>query len=82
MQTDSASRRPMRLHHAARIVRDHEANRKLIEDVLGIPLVATWCESVPHPEKPGVQMKRRQCVGFLLVQQSVDYSNWMPKLGT
>ncbi len=26
------------------MVRDQEANRKFFEDLLGIPLVATWCE--------------------------------------
>ena len=40
---------PERLHHHAYVVRDHEANRAFFEDVLGIPLVATWCESVRHP---------------------------------
>ncbi len=35
---------PERLHHHAFVVRDHEANRHFIEDILGIPLVATWCE--------------------------------------
>lgn len=35
---------PLRLHHHAYVVGDHEANRRFIEDVLGIPLVATWCE--------------------------------------
>jgi len=37
---------PERLHHYAFVVRDHEVNRKFFEDVLGIPLVATWCERV------------------------------------
>ncbi len=37
-------RLPLRLHHHAYVVRDHEANRRFFEDVLGIPLVATWCE--------------------------------------
>ncbi|HUZ75881.1 MAG TPA: VOC family protein [Stellaceae bacterium] len=37
---------PERLHHYAFVVRDHEVNRKFFEDVLGIPLVATWCEQV------------------------------------
>ncbi len=37
---------PERLHHYAFVVRDHEVNRAFIEDVLGIPLVATWCERV------------------------------------
>ena len=35
---------PLRLHHNAYVVKDHEANRHFLEDVLGIPLVATWCE--------------------------------------
>lgn len=35
---------PERLHHYAFVVKDHEVNRVFIEDVLGIPLVATWCE--------------------------------------
>ena len=38
------SRLPSRLHHHAFVVRDHERNRRFFEDLLGIPLVATWCE--------------------------------------
>ena len=36
---------PQRLHHHAYVVRDQEVNRQFFEDLLGIPLVATWCES-------------------------------------
>jgi catechol 2,3-dioxygenase-like lactoylglutathione lyase family enzyme len=35
---------PKRLHHYAFVIKDHEANRKFWEDVIGIPLTATWCE--------------------------------------
>jgi glyoxylase I family protein len=42
-------RLPERLHHHAYVVRDHEINRRFFEDVLGIPLVATWCEMTNHP---------------------------------
>jgi glyoxylase I family protein len=35
---------PERLHHHAYVTKDHEANRRFLEDLLGIPLVATWCE--------------------------------------
>lgn len=35
---------PQRLHHQAFCVKDQEVNRQFIEDVLGIPLTATWCE--------------------------------------
>lgn len=37
---------PIRLHHHAFVVRDHEINRRFFEDILGMPLVATWCERV------------------------------------
>jgi catechol 2,3-dioxygenase-like lactoylglutathione lyase family enzyme len=40
------SQLPLRLHHYAHVVRDQEANRRFFEDVLGLPLVATWCERV------------------------------------
>jgi glyoxylase I family protein len=35
---------PLRLHHYAWVTKDHEVNRKFFEDVLGMPLIATWCE--------------------------------------
>jgi catechol 2,3-dioxygenase-like lactoylglutathione lyase family enzyme len=38
------SQLPSRLHHNAFVVKDHEVNRRFFEDLLGIPLVATWCE--------------------------------------
>jgi glyoxylase I family protein len=41
---------PLRLHHHAYAVRDQEVNRHFIEDILGIPLVATWCERVFFPD--------------------------------
>ena len=41
-RTDPA--RPSRLHHHAYVVRDQEATRRYYEDIIGLPLVATWCE--------------------------------------
>jgi glyoxylase I family protein len=35
---------PTRLHHDAYVTRDMEATRHFYEDVLGIPLIATWTE--------------------------------------
>jgi glyoxylase I family protein len=35
---------PNRLHHNAYVSRDLEATRKFYEDVIGLPLLATWCE--------------------------------------
>ncbi|HWL06161.1 MAG TPA: VOC family protein [Xanthobacteraceae bacterium] len=37
-------RLPQRLHHYAFTVKDQEANRVFWEDVIGVPLTATWCE--------------------------------------
>ncbi len=35
---------PSRLHHTAYVAKDLEATRKFYEEVIGLPLVATWCE--------------------------------------
>jgi len=35
---------PSRLHHTAYVTRDLEATRKFYEDIIGLPLLATWCE--------------------------------------
>lgn len=37
--------RPHRLHHTAYVTRDLRATRAFYEDLIGLPLVATWCES-------------------------------------
>jgi glyoxylase I family protein len=35
---------PARLHHHAFVTNDQEATRKFYEDIVGLPLVATWTE--------------------------------------
>jgi glyoxylase I family protein len=52
---------PQRLHHYAFVVRDHEVNRQFFEDVLGLPLVATWCERLFNTE---VQREVAYCHTF------------------
>lgn len=37
-------RLPLRLHHTAYVTKDQEATRAFYEDVIGLPLVATWKE--------------------------------------
>ncbi|NVJ22084.1 MULTISPECIES: VOC family protein [Myxococcus] len=39
------ARRPSRLHHTAYVTKDLEATRRFYEDLIGLPLIATWCES-------------------------------------
>lgn len=36
---------PSRLHHSAVVVQDLAASREFYEGIMGLPLVATWCES-------------------------------------
>ena len=36
---------PSRLHHTAYVTKDMEAKRRFYEDVIGLPLIATWSES-------------------------------------
>lgn len=40
----TVTRRPTRLHHTAYVSKDLEATRRFYEDVIGLPLIATWCE--------------------------------------
>jgi catechol 2,3-dioxygenase-like lactoylglutathione lyase family enzyme len=40
----NTSKLPSRLHHTAYVTNDLEATRKFYEEVIGLPLVATWCE--------------------------------------
>jgi len=41
----STTQIPTRLHHTAYVTKDLEATRAFYEDILGIPLVATWSET-------------------------------------
>ena len=41
---------PLRLHHHAYAVKDQEINRQFFEEILGLPLIATWCERVFNKE--------------------------------
>ena len=44
-KSKALDRLPERLHHFGFVVKDQEVNRQFFEDVLGIPLIATWCET-------------------------------------
>ncbi|HEY6644347.1 VOC family protein [Povalibacter sp.] len=41
----TAHKLPSRLHHTAYVSKNLEATRQFYEDVIGLPLMATWCES-------------------------------------
>lgn len=46
-----------RFHHAAYVVKDQAATRRFYEDVLGLPLLATWAEVGPFKAFPGRQIE-------------------------
>ena len=48
--TPSPSSRPSGLHHHAFVVADQERTRAFYEDVVGLPLVATWTEVDPSSD--------------------------------
>ena len=62
---DHLSQLPHRLHHYAVVIRDQEENRRFMEGILGIPLAATWCESVYNPD----------------LKRNVDYCHTFYELG-
>ena len=45
------------MHHIAYVVKDPEATRHFYEDVLGLPLIATWAEIGPFKAYPGRQIE-------------------------
>jgi catechol 2,3-dioxygenase-like lactoylglutathione lyase family enzyme len=42
---DKNAKLPSRLHHNAYVTKDMEATRKFYEEVIGLPLIATWSEA-------------------------------------
>ena len=45
MTTATEKKLPTRLHHTAYVTKDMEATRKFYEDLIGLPLIATFSES-------------------------------------
>jgi len=53
---DKAVELPQRLHHNARVVKDHERTRQFYQDIIGMPLLATWAEVGQFPDFPERQI--------------------------
>ncbi len=41
----TAAKLPLRLHHTAYVTNDLESTVKFYEELIGLPLIATWCEN-------------------------------------
>jgi glyoxylase I family protein len=44
---------PQRLHHNAYVCENQERTRQFYEDIIGLPLLATWVEEAEFPQFPG-----------------------------
>ena len=44
---------PQRLHHNAYVCENQERTRQFYEDIIGLPLLATWVEEAKFPQFPG-----------------------------
>src|SRR5882724_750117 len=55
----SSNALPLRLHHNAYVCADQERTRRFYEDVIGLPLLATWIEEAEFPEFPGRRLSFR-----------------------
>mgnify|MGYP000859599251 CR=1 FL=1 len=47
---------PQRLHHNAYVCEDQERTRQFYEDVIGLPLLATWIEEPEFAHVPGKRL--------------------------
>jgi len=78
--------RPARLHHHAFVVRDQEATRAFYEDVVGLPLVATWCEEEDFGEGPMAychtfyELADGSCLAFFQFADPVHAVHFLPKV--
>ena len=75
-----------RLHHNAHVTEDMEATRRFYEDIIGFPLVATWCEKTDLFGKERVYMHcffdigDGECLAFFQFADAADQQEFGPEL--
>jgi glyoxylase I family protein len=81
-----APRVKSRLHHNAYVTRDMDAVRRFYEDVIGFPLVATWCEKTQLFGKERTYMHcffdvgDGECLAFFQFADEADAREFGPEL--
>lgn len=84
--TDQRPKVHSRLHHNAFVTRDMAAVREFYEDVIGFPLVATWCEKAILFGKERVYMHcffdvgDGECLAFFQFANEEDQAEFGPEL--
>ena len=75
-----------RLHHNAYVTEDMAAVRKFYEDIIGMPLVATWCEQTDLFGKERTYMHcffelgNGECLAFFQFADEEDQKQFGPEL--
>ena len=75
-----------RLHHNAFVTDDMESVRKFYEDIIGMPLVATWCEQTDLFGKERTYMHcffelgNGECLAFFQFADEEDQKQFGPEL--
>ena len=75
-----------RLHHNAHVTTNMEAVRKFYEEIVGFPLVATWCEKTFLFGKERVYMHcffdigDGECLAFFQFRDEADQQEFGPEL--
>jgi catechol 2,3-dioxygenase-like lactoylglutathione lyase family enzyme len=75
-----------RLHHNAHVTTDMESVRKFYEDIIGFPLVATWCEKADLFGKERTYMHcffdagGGECLAFFQFADPGDHQEFGPEL--
>lgn len=75
-----------RLHHNAHVTDDMQAVRKFYEDVIGMPLVSTWCEKTMLFGKERIYMHcffdmgDGECLAFFQFASEEDQKEFGPQL--
>jgi len=75
-----------RLHHNAHVTRDMEAVRGFYEDIIGFPLIATWCEQTQLFGKERTYMHcffeigGGECLAFFQFADPEDQAEFGPEL--
>ncbi len=75
-----------KLHHNAYVTRDMKAIRQFYEEVIGFPLVATWCEKAELFGKERTYMHcffeigHGECLAFFQFADEEDAKEFGPEL--
>jgi len=83
---NAAQKLPMRLHHNAYVAKNLEATRAFYEDMMGMPLVATWCEKTELFGKERVYchcffgLKDESALAFFQFADPADQQEFGPEL--